>query len=265
MAYEVTDFDAQVIERSRVVPVLVDFWAAWCGPCQMLGPILERLADDAGGKWDLVKVDTEAHQALAAQYRIRSLPTIKLFVDGVIVDEFLGALPESEILNFLKKHLKSPEVPQIAQAKAALESGKAHLVPDLLEPLAEKDDEVWFLLAQGFLASDVHRVAEACGRIGYDSEFADRSNALEKLAALVNAAHLMPEAPVRDRFREGIEAVQRHEFANAFEAFLEVIEKDRNYADQSAVEACKVIFQFLTIRHPVAETFHSRFSALVYS
>ena len=101
--YDTDNFDVDVLERSREKPVLVDFWAAWCGPCRVIGPVLERLADDNGDDWELRKLDTEKHPDIARQYRITSIPAVKLFVDGEVKDEFVGALPEQMIVLWLKK------------------------------------------------------------------------------------------------------------------------------------------------------------------
>ena len=104
------NFEAEVITASRSVPVLVDFWATWCGPCKVIGPLLEKLETQYGGRFKLVKIDSDQEQQLAAAFGIRSIPTCILLMDGQPVDGFMGALPEGKIKEFLDKHL--PPAPE---------------------------------------------------------------------------------------------------------------------------------------------------------
>ena len=106
----------QVMETSFKVPVLLDFWAGWCQPCQVLMPVLAKLAENYGGKFLLAKLNTEEEQEIAAQFGIRSIPTVKLFKDGQPVDEFMGALPEQAVRQFLDKHIVDEE--KVAEEKA---------------------------------------------------------------------------------------------------------------------------------------------------
>ena len=99
------NFQQIVVNGSFEAPVLVDFWAEWCQPCKMLMPLLAKLAEEYGGKFILAKINTEEQQALAGQFGIRSIPTVKLFLQGAEIDEFAGALPETEIRAFLDRHL----------------------------------------------------------------------------------------------------------------------------------------------------------------
>ena len=110
-------FTNDVIEQSKAVPVMVDFWAAWCGPCQSLMPILQRLAEDYQGKFLLAKVNSDEQQALAAQYGVRSLPTVKLFKDGVVVDEFMGVQTEAFIRDMIERQARhSPRATRATRA-----------------------------------------------------------------------------------------------------------------------------------------------------
>ena len=143
-------FAVEVIDRSRDLPVLVDFWAEWCNPCKMLAPILAKLADELAGKFHLAKVDTDREQQIAAQYGVRSLPTVKLFKDGEVSDEFIGALPEKAIREFLERHLDRPADETLKQAAELVDQDNRSEAITLLQQALIDDpnyDKLQFKLA----------------------------------------------------------------------------------------------------------------------
>ena len=146
-------FEADVVERSGELPVVVDFWAAWCGPCQMLGPVLEREAELRAGEFALVKVDVDANPELARQYQIQGIPAVKAFRDGEVVREFVGALPPAAIAEFLDD-LTGPT----ASERLLDELGASGELPEVVVALEQDDHErALVLLLEAITAADGER------------------------------------------------------------------------------------------------------------
>ena len=146
-------FERDVLERSHELPVVVDFWAAWCGPCRMLGPVLEREAESRAGEFELVKVDVDANQELALRYQIQGIPAVKAFRDAQVVREFVGALPQAAVAQFLDE-LTGPTAAERLVAELR-ESGE---LPEVVEALEQDEHErALELLLEEISAADGER------------------------------------------------------------------------------------------------------------
>ena len=153
MTTEITSetFPQLVLEKSKTNPVLVDFWADWCAPCKMLMPLLENIVSEYAGKIDLTKVNTDEEQQLASSFNIRSLPTVKLFKNGEVADEFMGVLPEVAIRDFVEKHVDRPGDTSIREAKKLAENGKINEAIQTIQTALKHDpgyDKLHLILAE---------------------------------------------------------------------------------------------------------------------
>ena len=178
---DVTDatFEHDVVQRSHDVPVVVDLWAAWCGPCVTLGPILEKVVAETAGAVELAKVDVDANPGVAAQFRVQSIPAVFALKDGQVVDQFIGALPESQVRQFVQglaparseADLLTEKGDEVSlRAALALEADHSGAVLALAQLLAERGEgsEALGLLARVPETADVRRVA-ALARVGAES------------------------------------------------------------------------------------------------
>lgn len=261
-----SDFESAVIERSHDVPVLVDFWAAWCGPCRTLGPVLESLAARAEGRWELVKVDTEAHQDVAARYAIRSIPAVKLFHRGEVVADFVGALPEPQIQMWLRQHLPGPADEALSTARRALAAGdhaaaRAHYETALeLEPGL---DEAHFELGRLLLAVDVAAARAHLEAITGDADAYERAQHLLHLIDVTERVRDLEVDPANEAaalYREAAVAFARGDLEAALDGWIAVVERDRTLDDDGARRACIALFSLLGEDHPLVQEKRRRFS-----
>jgi putative thioredoxin len=267
MSYEIQDFEIDVVDRSRTVPVLVDFWAEWCGPCKALGPVLERLAERADGRWVLAKVDTERYQTIAAQFGIRSIPNVKLFIDGVPVNEFAGALPEHAVVQWLNRALPDPFARELAVAEALIKEGKLPDAGTVLEQIVQKDaahEQARVLLARTCIETAPARATELIRGIEEDSRnfpMVDAIRTVATLTAKLEDPGQLPENPVKQLYLEALHALVRFDHAVAVERFIAVIRGDRYYDDEGARKACVAIFTMLGEEHEITRTYRREFSS----
>ena len=263
MTHEIQDFDNDVIARSRETPVLVDFWAEWCGPCRMLGPVLEKLEGEAEGAWVLAKVDVDNNREAATTYRVQGIPAVKLFVDGQVVAEFTGVLPESQVKHWLDTNLPSEEKALLTGALELLQRGeheRAQLALEALVETEEKGGHAHVLLAQVLVFREPERALGLVEGVNAANDHVDIANDVRTLAGLLACdPETLPEHAVRDDYIGALDALKAGSFDAALEKFIAVIMRNKSYDDDGARRACIALFNYLGREHPLSQQFRRRF------
>ena len=262
LVYDVTEaeFQARVIERSMQVPVLLDCWAPWCGPCKSLGPLLEKLADSYGGAFELAKIDTDQAPQLSAALRIRSIPLVVLFIGGRPVDQFTGALPEGQIRAFLDKHLQPPGDPMqeiLAEAAQATPQDAEALLQEALQMVPGHPDASADL-AQRLMARDALTEATALLDAVPAEARGDRDTALRKRLQIManrppgDAAALAARVAANPRDFEARFALAAHQvfggdYPAAFDNLLEVVLRDKAEGKPDRERARKQLIEWFAV------------------
>ncbi|CAB3775821.1 Chaperedoxin [Paraburkholderia caffeinitolerans] len=272
-------FEKDVIEASALAPVLVDFWAPWCGPCKTLGPLLEKLEAEYAGKWKLVKVNVDENQELAAHFQVRSIPHVVAFVDQQAVDQFIGMLSEGQLREFLDRLV--PDSAQAARqaAQQALAEGRREDAYEALQAALAFDpgmedarmDLIELLLADNRV-DEAHKEVELLSpktTQGIDPRF----NALKtRLDALDAAADLPPTDALEARVAghpEDLEArfdlasalIARRKYADALEHLLEIVKRDRTFREDIGRKTMLSVFDLASHQPQLVSEWRRKLSA----
>ena len=270
------DFSADVLEASRSRPIVVDFWAPWCGPCRALGPTLETLDREAGDRWTLVKVNTDEHPELRERYGVRGIPAVKLFVDGAAVAEFTGALPERKVRQWLEQSIPVPARQAAQAAHSALEAGdRASARAALEDVLPELGDETapWAVTAK----TDLARL------IVLETSEGDGGANVTRARALVDGVHTteadvvrivadaierdlpsLPDGSGQAVMRSALEAVQSGDIDAALGSLIEAVQIDRSYDDDGARKLAIALFLTLGEADPIVKAHRPVFNRSLY-
>lgn len=272
----VANFEAEVIEASMHTPVLVDFWAPWCGPCKVVGPILEKLEADYGGRFRLVKIDSDQEQQIAGMFGIRSIPTCVLMVGGQPVDGFMGALPEGQIKAFLDKHLPGEDElaaqAEAEQAQQMLAQGDADAdsaLDKLAQAVAQAPDnnDLRFELVKQYISHG--RLAEAAGALAPALAQIPVQLRFEALAQWLNALEFVTTDPrgqwplekfdeligqnKRDfetRFAKSRVLIAMGEWPGALDELLEIIMRDKKWDEEAPRKTYVGLLELMTPPRP---------------
>ena len=270
MSYDTNNFQKDVIEQSHQIPILVDFWAEWCGPCKILGPVLEKLAEKYKDQCQLVKLNTEQYPQIAAQYGIRSIPNVKLFADGKVINEFVGALPEAAIEQWLKKALPSKYSQKLNEAQLLLSEGKVSEAQNILEEIVKAEpgnDSANALLARIYVFVNPSKALNYAKILEPGSTYFEMTESIITFATLfqyLENPDNLPDGSNKEQYLKAIKNLHDQEFESAVQGFIDVLEKDRNYDDDGSRKACVAIFKFLGEDHSITKTYRPAFSSALY-
>ncbi len=267
------DFPVAVLQRSREVPVVVDFWAEWCGPCRVLGPLLERLAVEYGGTFELAKVDVDRNQQLAAAYRVQGIPTVVAFRDGKEVNRFTGAYPETTLRQWLQGILPNELDLMVDEARTALIEGDSptaeHIFRQVLERQPDHPEAGTSLASLLIERGDTDEALIVLGKLAPDAEV-ERLQAAARLRAaggddLAGLEAKLAEDPGDEATRiELAKALAaRNEYEPALDHLLAVVRAKGPRKDEARL-AILDIFGVLGDGHPLTRTYRKQLASALY-
>ena len=273
-------FDREVIERSKRTPVVVDFWAPWCGPCRLLGPMLEEAVHRAGGALALAKINSDEEPELALRHGIQGIPAVKVFVDGNIAGEFVGALPEAQVRRFLERFIPT-------EADRLVEESRRHESTGQWEEALRGYDAALAIkpahhaaltgrlrvLAHQRRWDDAQTAYDACpGPLQVTEE-------VEALRTQLELARAAAEGPSRDELEARLRAQPddcdaRHQLAlrdaaegrhrEALEGWLAIVRRDRQFRDDGARKMMLRLFGLIGARAPLTEEYREKLARAIF-
>jgi putative thioredoxin len=275
-----SSFERDVIEASMEVPVIVDFWAPWCGPCKQLGPLLEKLEREFGGRFKLVNVNSDTNPELVASFNLKSIPYCVAFVDGNAVAQFMGAQPEAFVRAFLERLIPNPAELEHRSAREALAKGQVQLAEDFLKNAIALDpghaaarlDMAMVLLDRG----ELERARMHFETLGSKAR---EQTAYEMVRSRIESAEIAAKLPPIDQLARRIHLndndlearlelaeflIAKRDFAPAMHQLLEIVKRDRNFRNDLARLKLLCVFELAAAEPDIVSEYRSRLSRLLF-
>jgi putative thioredoxin len=248
---DITDFSEEVLKRSYTLPVLVDFWAKWCSACKILSPTLEILKERHKGEWELAKVEIDEHPDLAIKYDITKIPSVKLFFEGKIVDEFSGAVPGHVIEEWLGKALPSKHITDLQKAIEYITLGQEEIAEEILLKIIKKEPnskEAKVLLAKAIVFRKPSEALTLIKEIEIPGPSGDVLEAIKTISTMLTRYRTpseLPESAAKPYFLQAISALRVHDFDTSLSNLIEALKVNKMYLNGFLKEACLGLFFYL--------------------
>jgi putative thioredoxin len=265
-----TDFEYQVLAYSQQIPVLVDFWAEWCIPCRTLGPVLEKLVDEANGAFRLAKLNVDHNQNLAMRYNVRSIPAVKAFQNGQVIAEFSGAQPEPRVREFLKNI--APSDVDLALEKAAslmqLEQWRSAEVTyrEVLDKMPSQSAALLGLVKSLLIQGQTVAALDILESFPPSREFNDAQTLLPLAVALDQEQNgdLWSDNPLDAAYSRSLNLISRGNFPAAMDGILDILREEKRYRNNEARHVFVGLLELLGEKNPLTKQYRQELSLVLF-
>lgn len=265
-----SDFEYEVIAYSKQVPVIVDFWAVWCRPCKTLTPILEKIAEEAGGAFRLAKVDVDDNPNLALRFNVRSIPNVKAFRDGQVVSEFLGLQPESRVKEFIRNLAPSQIDLLLEKGQSQLESlnwfDASQTFRQFLTKSPGHPAGLLGLLKSELILGHYPQTKELMDEFPASPEYARMENIrpLYEVMVRVKTNQEISEEPLEAGYCNSIRLTMRGNLPAAMDGMIEILRQDKHYRNDEVRKVLLGLFEILGNNHPLTQQYRQELALVLF-